>query len=89
MRWAVPWFLLGTALTSLSIMSEHWIYMLAVMLQLIFYTLVIIGFISKKARQSAIIKIPYFFMQVNAAITHATLQFLIGKRVTVWQPSKR
>jgi len=89
MRWAVPWFLLGTAITSLAVMSEHWFYLIAVILQGLFYTLVLIGYVSARARAFSMIKIPYFFMQVNAAITHATLQFFMGKRVTVWQPSKR
>ncbi len=89
MRWLVPWFLFGTAFFSLTIMNIHWFYLLAVILQVLFYILVLIGQFIKSARELSIIKIPYFFMQVNTAILHASLQFIFGKRVTVWQPSKR
>jgi hypothetical protein len=57
--------------------------------QLAFYLLVAGGALSARLRQRSWVKVPYFFVQVNIAIAHASINFLRGKRVTVWQPSKR
>ncbi len=89
MRWAEPWFLLALIILSLVLFNKHWIYSLALVLQIIFYGLAIIGYFSKSLQCFTIIKIPYFFVQVNLAIAHASFQYLIGKRITVWEPSKR
>ena len=89
MRWAEPWFLLALIILSLVIFNKHWVYSFALLLQLVFYGLAIAGYFSKSLQSFTIIKIPYFFVQVNLAIAHASLQYLIGKRITVWEPSKR
>lgn len=89
MRWGVPWFMLALLIVSLWLAQEHWIYMAATIIQLIFYGVVLLGHFSADLRANIAVKIPYFFMQVNIAIAHATLQFLLGKRITVWEPSKR
>lgn len=89
MRWLVPWFLLLLLLASVSLAAEHWFYSLALAGQLAFYLLVMGGAVSARLRQRSWVKVPYFFVQVNIAIAHASIDFLRGKRVTVWQPSKR
>lgn len=89
MRWLVPWFLLMTFLLNLCLVNTHPIYQLILLGQVVFYTLALSGWISRQARSISFIKITYFFMQVNIAIAHATLQYLSGKRVTFWAPSKR
>jgi hypothetical protein len=35
------------------------------------------------------VRIPFYFLQVNAAILLAGLDFLRGRRVVVWEPSRR
>ncbi len=89
MRWVVPWFLLLTAISNLLLLNQGLIYQLLFLGQLAFYGAAMAGRLSAKARQNALVKIPYFFVQVNIAIAHATLQFMSGKRVTTWAPSKR
>lgn len=89
MRWLVPWFLVLLLLASFSLAAEHWFYSLALAGQLAFYLLVLGGAVSARLRQRSWVKVPYFFVQVNVAIAHASIDFLRGKRVTVWQPSKR
>lgn len=89
MRWLVPWFQILLLSFSLILWQSH--ILLAVLLtsQLCFYSLAFIGWLSSSARTYTIIKIPFFFMQVNVAIAHAGIQFLVGKRITKWEPSKR
>lgn len=89
MRWGVPWFMLGFFVATMALVGEHWVFDLALLMQVLFYGVVMLGYFSSRLRSITIVKIPFFFVQVNIAIAHATLQFLAGKRITVWEPSKR
>ncbi len=89
MRWLVPWFQLTLFICNLVVWQEHFLFTLLLIGQVSFYTLAIIGWLSKSLRKNNLVKLPFFFMQVNLAIAHASLQFLTGKRITKWVPSKR
>lgn len=89
MRWLVPWFLILLFVSNLMLIDSHWVYQLFLAGQVLFYLVTLLAFISSKLREKVLFKIPYFFIQVNIAIAHATIQFLTGKRVTRWTPSKR
>lgn len=89
MRWAVPFFMLGTALTSLALCGEGWIYTLAVWVQLAFYGVAAWGWKSPAAQEKTAVRIVFFFVQVNIAIAHAWVKYLTGTRMTVWTPSQR
>lgn len=89
MRWLVPWFLVGLLLVSIALAHTHVFYAFALAAQVAFYLLAFTGRVSTALRRSALFKIPYFFVQANAAIAHASVSFLTGTRVTVWNPSKR
>jgi len=89
MRWLVPWFMLSLFISNLLIWDNNLFYTALLTGQLAFYALAVAGFASKTLRKNTLVKIPYFFMQVNIAIAHAGIQFLAGKRITKWEPSKR
>ncbi|KEF32226.1 Glycosyl transferase, group 2 family protein [Marinobacter nitratireducens] len=89
MRWAVPWFLLLLIVTSVPMADEGGLYSLALFGQLIFYLCVFLAYARPSLRDNKFLKIPFFFIQVNLAIAHATIRFLSGTRMTVWTPSKR
>jgi len=89
MRWAVPFCMLGTAVTSLSLNSEGWLYALAVWVQIAFYGIAAWGWKSPAAREKNAVRIIFFFVQVNIAIAHAWLKYFTGTRMTVWTPSQR
>jgi len=89
MRWLVPWFQISLFFSNLLVWQTHVIFTLLLTGQIVFYTLALIGWLFKPARGNTLFKIPFFFMQVNIAIAHASLQFLLGKRITKWEPSKR
>lgn len=89
MRWAVPWFLIILFVASIMLAGSGWVYSLALVLQIAFYGVVLAARFSPALRAKGYIRIPYFFVQVNYAIAHATLQFLGGRRMTVWSPSQR
>ncbi|MEO1480793.1 MAG: glycosyltransferase [Myxococcota bacterium] len=89
MRWAVPWLLIGTALLSVSMWSTSPFARLVVVGQSLFYGIVILGSLVPALQKSTLIRIPVFFVQVNVGIAHATCNFLMGKRIVAWTPSKR
>ncbi|MFY3773145.1 glycosyltransferase family 2 protein [Marinobacter salsuginis] len=89
MRWAVPWFQLLLLVVSLAVAGKGGIYALALAAQLAFYGCVLVGHFAPELRKHTIVKIPYFFIQVNLAVAHATVSFLTGRRMTVWTPSQR
>lgn len=89
MRWLVPWFLLLLLVASARLAREHAIYALALAGQLAFYLLVLGGTLSERLRRLSWVKVPYFFVTANLAVAQAGIDFLRGKRVTAWQPSKR
>ena len=89
MRWGVPWFLLSFGIFTLLLQGEGGIFRLALMAQLVFYGLAMVGWLSRRLRKNIFIKIIYFFVNTNIALATASLLFLAGKRITVWSPSKR
>ena len=89
MRWGVPWFMAIFLLLTLILQGYGLIYTLALWVQCIFYGLAIAGWLSKSLRKNTLIKIIFFFVQTNLSLAQATLSFLLGKRMTVWTPSKR
>jgi glycosyltransferase involved in cell wall biosynthesis len=89
MRWLVPWFLIMALLANIALFETHWIYRISLGVQLLFYGAVIVGLLFKPLRSVPVIKLPFFFVQVNLAILHATVAFMLGKRMTTWEPSRR
>jgi len=89
MRWAVPWFMISLFITSLMVWDNHILFALIFIGQLLFYGIGLIGLISKSLRSNTLIKLPFFFIQVNMALFHASILYLFGKRITKWEPSKR
>lgn len=89
MRWLVPWFMVSLLFTNTLLLQNNTIYQALFAAQLLFYLLALIGHFFRSSTSYNIFKIPFFFMQVNIAIAHAGLLFLVGKRITMWEPSKR
>ena len=89
MRWLVPWFLLGTLITS-AVLSQGSPFFRAVFwLQLAGYGVVLAAHVVPALRKVGPVRIGYYFVQVNVALAHAGLRFLRGERVRVWDPSVR
>jgi len=89
MRWGVPWFMAVFFVLTLVLQGQGVIYTLALVAQLAFYALALAGWLSWGLRKNMLVKIIFFFVQTNLALAQATVQFFLGKRMTVWTPSKR
>lgn len=89
MRWGVPWFMLVFAVLTLALQGQGIVYTAALLAQLLFYGLGIVGWLFGAARENTAVRIVFFFIQTNLALAQATLAYLSGKRMTVWAPSQR
>lgn len=89
MRWLVPWFLVLNLWFSVLLFNEHWVYAAALFLHVVFYMFALYGWQWPGARSNPLIRIIYFFAQVNIAIAHASISYAMGKRILVWAPSRR
>jgi glycosyltransferase involved in cell wall biosynthesis len=89
MRWGVPWFMAIFLLLTLMLQGQGLVYTMALLAQIVFYGLAIAGWLSKSLRKNTLIKIIFFFVQTNLSLAQATVSFVLGKRMTVWTPSRR
>ncbi len=89
MRWAVPWLLIAVAGISIAMWPDSLFARLVVLGQALFYGIVVLGTLIPALQRSSLVRIPVFFVQVNVGIAHATCNFLMGKRIVAWTPSKR
>lgn len=89
MRWLVPWFLLGLLISNVFLLGTDPIYSLTLIGQVAFYLVAVIGQLWPTTREQSLVKIIYFFIQVNLAILDASIKFLRGNRMTTWKPSAR
>lgn len=89
MRWLVPWFLLLLFVVSFKLAGNSWFYTFAFLAQLAFYGLVIAAHINPRLQSHGVVRLMYFFVQVNVGIADATWRYLRGNRMTTWQPSAR
>jgi cellulose synthase/poly-beta-1,6-N-acetylglucosamine synthase-like glycosyltransferase len=89
MRWLVPWFMLLLLASTLTIYQGHAFFTILLISQIGFYAVALLGYLLPPLRNNTLFKLPFFFFQVNFAIADAGLRFLMGKRITMWEPSKR
>jgi cellulose synthase/poly-beta-1,6-N-acetylglucosamine synthase-like glycosyltransferase len=89
MRWLVPVFLIIAFISGGLLAFGPSLYKFVFVLQLAFYASAIAGIVIPALTKMVFIRIPSFFVVVNASIFVAWLKFFKGERVTLWQPSVR
>lgn len=90
MRWLVPFFmmaLLAASAAGAAMGDRAGIAMLAA--QAVVYFAVTAGHFFPAVQGNKLLKVFYFFTQVNLAILMAWVRYLSGHRVKMWEPSKR
>jgi len=90
MRYAVPWFALAYATGALLILARTprfgaWLLAPAVLP----LAASAVGALWPGSRRLTPISAAYYFVQVNVAVMIAGIQFLLGKRVRTWVPTRR
>lgn len=79
-----------TALISnLGLASEGWGYSALLALQLGFYLVAGLTWLTRAQLKGALLKIPTSFVAVNVAIGLVWWQYFCGQRMVMWPPSQR
>jgi glycosyltransferase involved in cell wall biosynthesis len=89
MRWLTPWFLLALFLVNALIADNGVFYFLVFLAQLAFYGVAVAAHFLPNLQSISLIKLVYFFVQVNIALLDAGVKFIAGQRMTTWKPSAR
>ena len=89
LRWLVPWCMVASLGLNMALAGHHVIFSMLLGAHLGVYSLALLVHVVPKLRQLGPLRIVYFFFQVNIAIAHATLLWLAGRRMGVWEPSAR
>jgi len=88
-RWLVPFFLILMFLSNIRLAFDSSFFKLLLILQLAFYWIGLSGVCSEYFRRLFWVRIPCFFLIVNASILVAWIKYFLGVRQLAWKPSAR
>lgn len=88
-RWLVPFAMLTALITNTIITTVFGRYGHLLALQTLFYAVALSGLRWRALLWLPAVKLPAFFVLVNASIFIAWLRYWSGERLVVWEPSKR
>ncbi len=89
LRWLVPVFLFIAFLSNAILAWKSLLFLTLFIGQLSFYCLAVLGWKTDTLSSRAILKVPTYFLTVNASILVAWCKYLRGHRVVMWRPSER
>ena len=85
LRWLVPLLLLALLAVNAALASSGRIYLVALVLQLAFYALALVGFLLARHRRLPVaLSVPYYFCLVNLASLVGIAEVYLGKSYTTW-----
>ena len=90
LRWLVPIMLVTILALNAVLCDRHLIYQVVFCLQLLFYSLAVVGNLLHKTRQDLpmILYIPFYFCLVNIACARGIVEAYIGKTYTTWSTAR-
>jgi cellulose synthase/poly-beta-1,6-N-acetylglucosamine synthase-like glycosyltransferase len=90
LRWLVPFLLITALLANVWCAFGNRMFLVILAAQALFYGLALAGlFGNNKASSNVFLKLPKFFVVVNASILAAWIKYAKGERLTMWKPSVR
>ncbi len=89
LRWLVPVFLFIAFVSNAILAWKSLLFFVLFIGQLSFFSLAIWGWARGPSPSTAFIKVPVYFLRVNASIFVAWWKYLRGYRVVIWTPSER
>jgi hypothetical protein len=90
LRWLVPMFLIIAFSSNLLLASSSRVYLGMLLVQIVFYGLAVWGWGREgDAPGRNLVRIPAYFMAVNASIAVAWWRYLHRQRIVMWTPSER
>lgn len=88
-RWLVPFQMLTAFVANAILAPTSAFYQGMFCLHVLFYGVALCGLLIRPLQQWSVIRLPAFFLLVNASILKAWMRYWSGERVVVWEPSKR
>lgn len=89
LRWMVPFFLTIALVVNATLAIESFFFLLLLFVQGLFYSVAIWGSLRTEPPSPVAIKIPMYFVTVNAAIVVAWWRYMTGDRMVMWAPTTR
>ncbi len=89
LRWLVPFFLIVAFVTNIALIHGSFIYSALMLLQVSLYGVAILGLLRPKMPDIILIRVPAYFLAVNASILFAWWRYLSGQRIITWTPTIR
>lgn len=90
LRWSVPLLLLVAYLTNVALcLAGSPLYIATAMGQTAFYLVALWGWRTGAEGRTCLVKVPAYFLAVNASIMVAWWRYFKGVRVVMWAPSER
>jgi cellulose synthase/poly-beta-1,6-N-acetylglucosamine synthase-like glycosyltransferase len=87
LRYTLPLWLVIALITSAMLMRSSDFFMLAFLLQLVFYGFAFMGYLGERFKLShGLLSMPYYFVLVNIASLVAFLKYVRGEAHVVWDP---
>jgi len=89
LRWLVPVFLAVLIVLNVVLLGQHSVYAAALIVQLLFYGLAVIGaFIRTRYDLPLLLYIPFYFCLVNIASLRGICEAYWGRTYTTWSPAR-
>ncbi|TWT89745.1 Beta-monoglucosyldiacylglycerol synthase [Pseudobythopirellula maris] len=88
-RWATPWAMVTLLIASLLLVRDSGFFRVLLFLQLVFYGVSLLGLLTPAMRRLGPVRVISFFTLANVAILQAGVLYSLGRRVGVWEPTKR
>ena len=78
--------LVGVLMSNVALAFSAPFYRLTLALQIVFYTLALLGWQRGGSASSSAITVPYYFTLINWACAEATWMYMQGKKIALWKP---
>ena len=88
-RWLVPFAMVIALCSNIALAASSVFYRVLLGLQIIFYAVAIAGLVVRPLSRLSLVKLPTFFLLVNASIFQAWIRYWSGDRLVLWEPSRR
>ena len=89
LRWLTPFFLLLLLGASLGLAFTHWLYFGAMLSQVSFYALGILGLaLTRLQVRNRWLSLPWYFLLVNVASVVGIAKYIRGERINIWEPER-
>src|SRR6267378_7302039 len=89
LRWSVPFLLIAVFISNIALIQHAFMYRVLMLLQISLYSLATLGLLRPKMQDMIFIRVPAYFLAVNASILFAWWQYLNGQRIITWTPTIR